>query len=1369
MAWYRLVVVNEDTRPVQGVVVEAVDLTDRSVSATGTTNRSGEVLFTGLTGPHFFRPRLRRTSGTVGGKHYTGRVELQVVGMDSQCYDFIVDGDGGGTHLTLAAAIAAAITLAGTSGNVTIWVCQNLTADGIDLGGLGSSAHITIMSPDRKAVTITATLNRNLFKQTGDGGANAGGLHFHNIGFAISDTYSVLSVEVNGEMRHLEFDRCLFSGGNLLSKTGVNQIANVDLTIRDCTGALGEFYDGLTGGGTHSPDHLRAYNNRMSLDNWWLGGSPDFTDVQGGGYTIGSTGTVTFGNGVDRQHFQDLFIIFNGTTALFKTGSTSQQIDDFTFQSIVIRFTNSNGAFGDFGSLGTNNNSGLFIKNIYGYGSGTGTFLTVASTWLNVHIGNIYAKGFATTYTGPSGVGDDHGLLTGLSDDDHTQYVKHSILTTTGDIFIASSNGVAGRLAVGSANQVIGVSGGLPFWTAQSYLDHGSIGGLGDDDHSQYVLDSDIQSLDFLVGTASSYLAGEIVVGTTPGGELGGTWASPTVDATHSGSAHHTEAHAILSTPHSDSLAAGVTDGSIIIGNVTPAWSELVISIPASNVRNMLGIDNGELRPSWKTALDATNPAAIGSVSPGTSLVFSHRDHIHAADHGAIGGLGDDDHSQYVLDSAIQSVDFLVGTASAYLSGEIVVGTTPGGELGGTWASPTVDATHSGSAHHAQSHTLSSHSSLDHDVLSGLGDDDHTIYTLHSILTTTGDIFISSSGGTATRLAIGSANQILTVSGGLPVWAAPAAATAHDILSASHGDSAANAVTDGSIIIGNVTPAWSELVIAIPASNVRNVMGIDNGEVRPSWKTSLDATNPAVIGSLGPGTSLVFSHRDHIHSADHGAIGGLSDDDHTQYVRHSIVTTTGDLFIASSGGVAGRLGIGSANDILQVSGGLPAWVARSSLGLDHGADLAGLGDDDHTQYALDSEVQSVDFLVGTASGYLSGEIVVGVTPGGELGNTWASPTVDATHSGSAHHAQAHTLSSHSSLDHDVLSGLGDDDHSIYALLAGRGTGQTLIGGVNSGNDLTLQSTAHATRGSIFLGSSAQFELVETTGQLKLPVDDIGAGLVLGSGGAHIFGDSSGIVHFPTNVVFGEFGSLFVNTLLEVTTNQGVLIDSVLLKDGLVDGIDVAARDHAAAHTVAFHSDTSATGTELNTLTGAGNADALHIHDAAVVTYTPSVLGDWDGSSDPGDVNDALDELAERTEDLETVTEFMDFVFSNGANGVVGSHGLTVLNSTQKAAWSWTVPDDFVSLVEVVLFMIPDTTETIQIDITIGSNAPGENFDFNQTITANKQQSVTISDITEMSLTSITPTPAAGDLMGVLCESDTSDIRLVGVRVTYVRT
>jgi hypothetical protein len=42
------------------------------------------------------------------------------------------------------------------------------------------------------------------------------------------------------------------------------------------------------------------------------------------------------------------------------------------------------------------------------------------------------------------------------------------------------------------------------------------------------------------------------------------------------------------------------------------------------------------------------------------------------------------------------------------------VGTTPGGELGGTWASPTVDATHSGSAHLALGSTSSTAAPGDH-------------------------------------------------------------------------------------------------------------------------------------------------------------------------------------------------------------------------------------------------------------------------------------------------------------------------------------------------------------------------------------------------------------------------------------------------------------------------------------------------------------------------------------------------------------------------------------------------------------------------------------------------------------------------------
>jgi len=49
--------------------------------------------------------------------------------------------------------------------------------------------------------------------------------------------------------------------------------------------------------------------------------------------------------------------------------------------------------------------------------------------------------------------------------------------------------------------------------------------------------------------------------------------------------------------------------------------------------------------------------------------------------------------------TAPSGADYLVGTSNGGLSAEIVVGTSPGGELGGTWASPTVDDTHAGSSH----------------------------------------------------------------------------------------------------------------------------------------------------------------------------------------------------------------------------------------------------------------------------------------------------------------------------------------------------------------------------------------------------------------------------------------------------------------------------------------------------------------------------------------------------------------------------------------------------------------------------------------------------------------------------------------------
>lgn len=47
---------------------------------------------------------------------------------------------------------------------------------------------------------------------------------------------------------------------------------------------------------------------------------------------------------------------------------------------------------------------------------------------------------------------NDHGLLTGLGDDDHTQYTKKSILTAKGDIYVATASATVTRKGAGTNN-----------------------------------------------------------------------------------------------------------------------------------------------------------------------------------------------------------------------------------------------------------------------------------------------------------------------------------------------------------------------------------------------------------------------------------------------------------------------------------------------------------------------------------------------------------------------------------------------------------------------------------------------------------------------------------------------------------------------------------------------------------------------------------------------------------------------------------------------------------------------------------------------------------------------------------------------------
>lgn len=96
-------------------------------------------------------------------------------------------------------------------------------------------------------------------------------------------------------------------------------------------------------------------------------------------------------------------------------------------------------------------------------------------------------------------------------------------------------------------------------------------------------------------------------------------------------------------------------------------------------------------------------------------------------------------------------------------------------------------------------------------------------------------------------------------------------------------------------------------------------------------------------------------------------------------------------------------------------------------------------------------------------------------------------------------------------------------------------------------------------------------------------------------------------------------------------------------DTVEDKIDNHIADTSAAHAASAISYNGGTGMSATDVESAidelatEKSDTGHSHsapDASIVTYSPTTAADWDSSTDPGNVDDALDQLAERVTDLE---------------------------------------------------------------------------------------------------------------------------------------
>jgi hypothetical protein len=270
------------------------------------------------------------------------------------------------------------------------------------------------------------------------------------------------------------------------------------------------------------------------------------------------------------------------------------------------------------------------------------------------------------------------------------------------------------------------------------------------------------------------------------------------------------------------------------------------------------------------------------------------------------------------------------------------------------------------------------------------------------------------------------------------------------------------------------------------------------------WTVVDDLDNPTEVISTwlsidGSDDAAVWVSFGNSGTMEHGDLTGLTDDDHPQYLRTTLggrdvvntvaaagstetlslvtanvhdVTLSADCTLTLSGatnGVACTMNVllrqGSGAPWLVTWPGSVAWVGGSAPTLETAVNawnwVTLITLDGGTVWFGEAVTASgggggapttADYLVGTAQGGLSAEIVVGTTPNGELGGTWGAITVDATHSGSAHHTESHQ-SRHNNAGADALKlddlAAPDDNTDLNASTSAHGLLKKLPGGTTT--------------------------------------------------------------------------------------------------------------------------------------------------------------------------------------------------------------------------------------------------------------------------------------------------------------------------------
>jgi hypothetical protein len=120
----------------------------------------------------------------------------------------------------------------------------------------------------------------------------------------------------------------------------------------------------------------------------------------------------------------------------------------------------------------------------------------------------------------------------------------------------------------------------------------------------------------------------------------------------------------------------------------------------------------------------------------------------------------------------------------------------------------------------------------------------------------------------------------------------------------------------------------------------------------------------------------------------------------------------------------------------------------------------------------------------------------------------------------------------------------------------------------------------------------------------------------------------------------------------------------------------------------------------------------------------------------------------------------------GAESFYGDFLVRSMGTTGEVGFTWFVPSDFASFNSVLIYAIPDATESIQYDIDVDIAASGEAYTTHTAQSLNATKSVTLNQVYTIDITSLLSLAAAGDIIGIRLGSDTDFMYIVGMKVLY---